>query len=137
MTLFSKASQLARSPKTQKQKREGKAQQMVNNYMAFVRSHPCFITGTYDDVECCHIFLVTRQGLATTQRTQRVLDRTHTSHKGVYGLYCIPLTKELHRQQHQIGLQAFFAKHEISMTEVYSYTSELLASYFFEGEKAV
>jgi hypothetical protein len=134
MTLFSKKAQLARSPKTQREKREGNAQQMVNSYMSFVRSHPCFISGSYDDVECCHVFLVTRQGLATTPRTQRPLDRTHTSHKGVHGLYCIPLTKELHREQHRIGLQAFFSKYEFSMAEVYSYISEMLANYFYEEE---
>lgn len=133
--MFSKKEQLARSPKTQKEKRQAEAQLTVNCFMSFVRKQPCFISGSYDDVEACHVFLVTRSGLETTPRAQRGLDRTHTSHKGIQGLYCIPLTKELHREQHQIGLKAFFAKYDISLAEVYSYLAQLIAKYFYEGVK--
>ena len=133
---FSKQEQLARSPKKPKR---ATCQDIVNGYMAFTKTLPCFISGGHDRVEAAHIYLPKRLGMPTTPRKDKSLDRTHTTHRGLYGLYCIPLEWKYHSQQspyefsfHKIGQKAFFSHHEISEAEVFAFLAETIATYFLK-----
>ena len=108
---------------------------MCNSYMAWVKTRPCFISGTYG-VDAAHLRLFARPHLLGMPRANRLLDRTPRGHKPPYGFYCIPLKPELHRAEYKHSLhwwgdeRKFFEHQGVSLDEVFSYGWQSSVEFF-------
>ncbi len=93
------AFQLPRNPEAFSRQPTGKISKRIEdkNYLDFVRSLPCIITGVYG-VEAAHISLPSPQ----YGKLGRGLGRKESDR------WTLPLSQESHRRQHEIGEEKFW-----------------------------